>query len=126
MKRISTNTLDIAYFETGPGDGSPVILLHGFPYDAHAYHQATVKLAAAGKRCIVPFLRGYGPTRFLRPDGFRSGQQAGLGSHLHAMMDALGLRRAVLAGYDWGGRRLRRRRAMARAGRRTGDVRDRV
>ena len=104
MKRIQTSLLDIAYFETGPADGSPVILLHGFPYDAHAYDEAAARIASAGKRCIVPFLRGYGPTRFLRDDSFRSGQQAALGLDLHAMMDALGLRKAVLAGYDWGGR----------------------
>ena len=104
MKHIATDTLDIGYLEFGPADGTPVILLHGFPYDAHAYDQAAERLAAAGRRCIVPFLRGYGPTRFLRPDTFRSGQQAALGTDLKAMMDALGLRRAVLAGYDWGGR----------------------
>ena len=104
MKHVATDTLDIAYFEIGPADGPPIILLHGFPYDAHAYDEAAEKLGVAGKRCIVPFLRGYGPTRFLRPDTFRSGQQAALGTDLKAMMDALGLRTAVLAGYDWGGR----------------------
>ena len=104
MKHISTDTLDIGYLEFGPADGPPVILLHGFPYDAHAYDGAAERLGAAGKRCIVPFLRGYGPTRFLRPETFRSGQQAALGADLKAMMDALGLPRAVLAGYDWGGR----------------------
>ncbi len=104
MKHVSTDTLDIGYFEFGPADGAPVILLHGFPYDAHAYGEAVGKLGAAGKRCFVPFLRGCGPTRFLRPDTFRSGQQAALGADLKAMMDALGLQRVVLAGYDWGGR----------------------
>lgn len=104
MRHISTDTLDIGYLEFGPANGPPVILLHGFPYDAHAYNEAAERLGAAGKRCIVPFLRGYGPTRFLRPDTFRSGQQAALGTDLKAMMDALGLQRAVLAGYDWGGR----------------------
>ena len=104
MKQVSTETLDIGYLESGPADGQPVILLHGFPYDAHAYDAAAERLAAASKRCIVPFLRGYGPTRFRSPDTFRSGQQAALGADLKAMMDALGLRQAVLAGYDWGGR----------------------
>ena len=104
MKHISTDTLDIGYLELGPANGPPVILLHGFPYDAHAYDDAAERLAAAGRRCIVPFLRGYGPTRFLRPETFRSGQQAAFGADLKAMMDALGLKRAVLAGYDWGGR----------------------
>lgn len=104
MKHVSTDTLDIGYFEFGPVNGLPVILLHGFPYDAHAYNAAAETLGAAGKRCIVPFLRGYGPTRFLRPDTFRSGQQAALGTDLKAMMDALGLQKVVMAGYDWGGR----------------------
>ena len=104
VKHISTDMLDIGYFESGPADGPPVILLHGFPYDAHAYDATAEHLVAAGKRCIVPFLRGYGSTRFLRADSFRSGQQAALGTDLKAMMDALGLRKAVLAGYDWGGR----------------------
>ena len=104
MKHIATDTLDIGYLEFGPANGPPVILLHGFPYDARAYDGVAERLGAAGERCIVPFLRGYGPTRFLRPDTFRSGQQAALGTDLKAMMDALGLQRAVLAGYDWGGR----------------------
>ena len=104
MKHISTDTLDIGYLEFGPANGPPVILLHGFPYDAHAYNEAAERLGAAGRRCIVPFLRGYGPTRFLRQDTFRSGQQAAFGADLKAMMDGLGLQRAVLTGYDWGGR----------------------
>ncbi|WP_428375084.1 alpha/beta fold hydrolase [Lichenicoccus sp.] len=104
MKHVSAGALDVAYFEVGPADGEPVILLHGFPYDAHAYDEVSVLLAAAGKRCIVPFLRGYGPTRFLNEDSVRSGQQAALGADLKALMDALDLPTAVLAGYDWGGR----------------------
>ena len=104
VKHVSTETLDIGYLESGPADGPSVILLHGFPYDAHACDAAAERLAAAGKRCISPFLRGYGPTRFRSPDTFRSGQQAALGADLKAMMDALGLGEAVLAGYDWGGR----------------------
>ena len=104
MKRILAGDLEIAYFETGAADGSPVILLHGFPYDAHSYDRATERLAAAGKRCITPFLRGYGQTKFRSADIFRSGQQAALGGDLLALMDALKIPRAVLAGYDWGGR----------------------
>ena len=104
MKRIAAGALDVAYLETGPADGAPVILLHGFPYDAHAYDEAAILLAAAGKRCIVPFLRGYGPTRFLSEMTMRSGQQAALGADLKALMDALDLPSAMLAGYDWGGR----------------------
>jgi pimeloyl-ACP methyl ester carboxylesterase len=80
------------------------VLLHGFPYDAHAYDEVAPRLAAAGCRVIVPYLRGYGPTRFLSPDTPRSGQQAVLGHDLLALLDALQIRDAVLAGYDWGGR----------------------
>ena len=104
MQRVSAGALDVAYFEVGPAGGEPVILLHGFPYDAHAYDEVCVLLAAAGKRCIVPFLRGYGPTRFLSKESVRSGQQAALGADLKALLDALDLPTAVLAGYDWGGR----------------------
>ena len=104
MKRVAAGALDVAYLETGPSDGPPVILLHGFPYDAHAYDVAAELLAAAGRRCIVPFLRGYGPTRFRSDATPRSGQQAALGADLLALMDALAIPRAVLAGYDWGGR----------------------
>ncbi len=104
MKRIATDTLDIAYLESGLADRPAVILLHGFPYDVHAYDEAAARIAAAGRRCIVPYLRGYGATRFRNADTFRSGQQAALGLDLIGLMDALGLRSAVLAGYDWGGR----------------------
>ena len=104
MKRIVAGVLDVAYLEFGPADGAPVILLHGFPYDAYACEPVAERLAAAGRRSIVPFLRGYGPTRFLSADTMRSGQQAALGADLLALMDALSIERAVLAGYDWGGR----------------------
>jgi pimeloyl-ACP methyl ester carboxylesterase len=102
--RIRTRTLDIACLASGPAEGTPVILLHGFPYDAHAYDAVAPILAAAGCRVFVPWLRGYDGTRFLSPDTPRSGQQAALGNDLREMMDAFGLQRAVLAGYDWGGR----------------------
>lgn len=104
MNQINAGVLDVAVLEAGPGHGSPVILLHGFPYDVHAYDAVAATLAAAGYRVIAPYLRGYGATRFLSADTPRSGQQAVLGTDLLALMDALGLQRAVLAGYDWGGR----------------------
>ncbi len=99
-----TSVLEIAYHEAGPADGEPVVLLHGFPYAPCGYDDVVALLAAAGKRCIVPYLRGYGPTRFLSPDTMRSGEQAAIGSDLLELLDALQLPRAVLAGYDWGGR----------------------
>src|SRR5580700_1388241 len=104
MKRLRTATLEIAYEESGPVTGRPVILLHGFPDDVHAYDGVAPPLAARGSRVFVPYLRGYGPTRFLDAGTPRSGQQAALGRDLADFMDALGLERAVLAGYDWGGR----------------------
>ncbi len=104
MKTIAAGVLEIAYDETGPADGAPVILLHGFPYDAHACDESAQLLAQAGRRCIVPFLRGYGPTRFLSEKTFRSGEQAALGADLLALMDALSVPGAILGGYDWGGR----------------------
>jgi pimeloyl-ACP methyl ester carboxylesterase len=102
IKHIHTPSLDIAYEESGPADGSPVILLHGFPYDPRAYDGVVPLLT--GCRVIVPYLRGYGPTRFLSSETPRSGEQAALGNDLKELMDALGVERAVLAGYDWGGR----------------------
>jgi pimeloyl-ACP methyl ester carboxylesterase len=104
LKRVQAGVLDIAYFERGPKDGIPTILLHGFPYDAHAYDGVASTLAASGHRCIVPFLRGYGATRFLSPKTPRSGEQAAIGADLMALMDSLGIERAILGGYDWGGR----------------------
>ena len=103
-KTIRIDVLEIAYEEHGPPDGPPVILLHGFPYDVRAWDEVAPALAADGCRVLVPWLRGYGPTRFLGPDTLRSGEQAALGSDLLKMMDALGIERAALAGYDWGGR----------------------
>ncbi len=96
--------LDVAYHEDGPPDGEVVLLLHGFPYDVHSYVDVVPLLAAAGRRVLVPYLRGHGPTRFLSSETMRSGQQAALGADTLAFMDALGVDRAVLAGYDWGGR----------------------
>jgi pimeloyl-ACP methyl ester carboxylesterase len=104
LKRVRTPTLEIAYEESGPPDGTPVLLMHGFPYDVRAYDAVVPTLVAAGCRVIVPYLRGYGPTRFLAADTPRSGQQAALGKDLLDLLDALGIERAALAGYDWGGR----------------------
>ena len=104
LKRIATGLLDIAYDEQGDADGWPVVLLHGFPYDIHAYGEVAPRLTSHGARVIVPYLRGYGPTRFLAPTTLRSGQQAALGADLLALLDALQIERAVLGGYDWGGR----------------------
>lgn len=103
-KAIEAGVLNVAYQEFGPTDGWPVILGHGFPYDVRAYRQAAPILAEAGARVIVPWLRGYGATRFLSDDTPRSGEQAALGADMLALMDALEIDRAVLAGYDWGGR----------------------
>ena len=104
MKTVRTPTLEIAYEESGPTDGPPVVLLHGFPDDIRAYDGVAPALAAAGWRVIVPYLRGYGPTRFLDPGEPRMAQQAAIGQDLLDFMDALGLERVSLAGYDWGGR----------------------
>ena len=104
VKHVHAGVLDVAYLESGSADGPPVILLHGFPYDVHSYDAAGERLAAAGRRVIVPFLRGYGPTRFLSAGTPRVGQQAALGADLLALLDALQIGRATLAGYDWGGR----------------------
>lgn len=103
-KHIDAGVLRVAYEESGDPAGWPVVLLHGFPYDAHAYEGVAPILAAAGARVVVPWLRGYGPTRFLDADTPRSGEQAALGSDLLALLDALDIPQAVLAGYDWGGR----------------------
>jgi pimeloyl-ACP methyl ester carboxylesterase len=104
LDRIAAGQLDVTYASWGEPAGWPCILGHGFPYDIHAYAEVGPRLAAAGARVIVPYLRGFGPTRFRSPDVPRSGEQAVLGADLVALMDALGLSRAVLGGYDWGGR----------------------
>lgn len=96
--------LEIGFEESGPGDGRTVILLHGWPDDVRAYDALAPALAGEGYRVLVPYLRGYGPTRFLDPSTPRSGQQAALGKDLKDFIDALALDRPVLVGYDWGGR----------------------
>lgn len=101
---VEAGVLNISYYEEGPGDGPAVVLLHGFPYDIHSYVDVAPMLAARGCRVIVPYLRGYGPTRFVDSKTPRSGEQAAIGADLIALVDALGIRSAVFAGYDWGGR----------------------
>jgi len=103
-KTIDAGVLKVSFNESGPVDGVPVFLMHGFPYDIQAYAEVAPILAAAGCRVIVPYLRGYGSTRFLDSSTPRSGEQAALGADLLALMDALNISKALLAGYDWGGR----------------------
>ncbi|KAI1112553.1 Alpha/Beta hydrolase protein [Nemania sp. NC0429] len=103
LKKIKTPLLEIGYYEHGARDGWPVVLAHGFPYDVHAYDDVIPHLAAAGARVIVPYTRGFGPTRFLRADTPRNGQQAALASDVISLLDALGIAKATLAGFDWGG-----------------------
>jgi len=104
VKHTHTSVLEITYEESGAADGVPVFLMHGWPYDPRCYDEVVPLLVEAGCRVIVPYLRGFGPTRFLSMGTPRSGQQAALGNDLRELMDALRIERAVLAGYDWGGR----------------------
>lgn len=104
LLHIRTSMLDVAYEAHGPVDGEPVILLHGFPYDPRGYDDIAPALAERGYRVLVPYLRGYGPTRFINAHVMRSGQQAALAKDLLDFMDALNIPQATLAGYDWGGR----------------------
>jgi pimeloyl-ACP methyl ester carboxylesterase len=103
-RQVDAGVLRIAYHESGDAGGWPVVLLHGFPYSVRAYDAVAPLLAAAGARVLVPSLRGYGETMFLSAATLRSGEQAALGADLLALLDALGIGQAVLAGYDWGGR----------------------
>lgn len=104
LKRVRTGPLEVAYAELGPADGPPVLLLHGWPYDIHTYAEAAPILADAGYRVIVPFLRGYGATRFLSADTPRNAQQAALAVDALELLDTLGLKQAVIGGCDWGAR----------------------
>src|SRR5262245_43768254 len=104
IKQVQAGVLDVGYLDLGSSDGSPVLLLHGFPYSIESYAEVAPMLAARGCRVIVPHLRGHGSTRFLRDETPRSGQQGAIGVDVIALMDALKVPRAVLAGYDWGGR----------------------
>ncbi|MGA0598384.1 alpha/beta fold hydrolase [Enterovirga sp. CN4-39] len=104
IRQIGAGLLNIGYAEIGPASGAAVILLHGWPYDIHSYAEVAPLLASSGFRVIVPHLRGYGSTRFLSSDTPRNGQQAALAEDVLALMDALRIQRAVIAGYDWGAR----------------------
>jgi pimeloyl-ACP methyl ester carboxylesterase len=104
LRQVDAGVLNTAYYEAGPADGPVVLLLHGFPYDIHSHVDVAPQLVAQGCRVVVPYLRGYGPTRFRDKATPRSGEQAAIGADLIALMDALEVKRAVFAGYDWGGR----------------------
>ena len=104
MLQVRTPVLEVALEQSGPASGFPVVLLHGFPYDPRCFDAVAAIIAAAGYRVLVPYLRGYGPTRFLSSQTLRSGEQAALGEDLKDLLDTLGIERAVLGGYDWGGR----------------------
>jgi pimeloyl-ACP methyl ester carboxylesterase len=104
LKQVDAGLLNIGYAEAGPADGEPVILLHGWPYDIYSFIDVAPLLASAGYRVIVPYLRGYGSTRFLSDATFRNGQPSSLAVDMIALMDALGIAKATLAGFDWGAR----------------------
>ena len=104
LQFLTTDVLEIACERHGTPGGWPVILLHGFPYDVRSYDEVALRLAAAGAEVVVPYLRGYGPTRFLATETPRSGQQAALAADVRDMIDGLGLDAPILAGFDWGGR----------------------
>jgi pimeloyl-ACP methyl ester carboxylesterase len=102
LRTVLAASLEISYAELGPPDGEVVILLHGWPYDIHSFAEVAPRLAREGRRVIVPYLRGFGGTRFLAADTLRNGQPAAVASDTIAMMDALNIPAAVLAGFDWG------------------------
>jgi len=102
--QIQAGVLDVGYVDAGPTDGPAVVLLHGWPYDIHSYEEVTPRLSAAGYRVIVPYLRGYGTTRFLSESTVRNGEQAALALDTIALMDAVGIETAIIAGFDWGAR----------------------
>jgi pimeloyl-ACP methyl ester carboxylesterase len=104
VRQIRAGVLDVGYVDAGPADGPAAVLLHGWPYDIHSFADVVPLLTAAGYRVIVPYVRGYGTTRFLSEDTPRNGEQAALALDTVALLDALGLERAVLAGFDWGAR----------------------
>jgi pimeloyl-ACP methyl ester carboxylesterase len=104
LKQVKAGMLDIGFVELGPSSGPPVLLLHGWPYDIHSFDEAAPIIADAGHRVIVPYLRGYGTTRFLSADTFRNGEPAALAEDATALMDALNIRQAVIGGFDWGAR----------------------
>jgi pimeloyl-ACP methyl ester carboxylesterase len=101
---VTTSAIHIVYEQTGPDSGEPILLLHGFPYDVRAYDRVLGLLEEKNRRLIVPYLRGFGPTRYRSPETLCSGQQAALGKDIVDLLDALKIKRATLVGYDWGGR----------------------
>jgi pimeloyl-ACP methyl ester carboxylesterase len=104
VSQIDAGVLNVGYIAAGPAGGPAVVLLHGWPYDIQSYAEVTPLLSAAGHRVIVPYLRGYGPTRFLSEETFRNGEQAALAADVIALMDALEIEQAIVAGFDWGAR----------------------
>jgi pimeloyl-ACP methyl ester carboxylesterase len=104
LKQIQAGVLTVSYAEVGPADGAPVILLHGWPYDIHSFADVAPLLAASGYRVIVPYLRGYGSTRFLSADTLRNGQPAALAADIVTLLDALKIEKPVIGGFDWGAR----------------------
>jgi pimeloyl-ACP methyl ester carboxylesterase len=104
LKQIEAGLLSVAYAEAGPADGPVVLLLHGWPYDIHSFADVAPLLASAGFRVIVPYLRGFGTTRFLSSETFRNGQQGAVAQDAIALMDALRIRQAIVGGFDWGAR----------------------
>src|SRR6266853_6783196 len=104
IKQIDAGLLSVGYAEAGPTDGTAVILLHGWPYDIHSYVDVAPLLAAKGYHVIVPYLRGYGTTRFLSKDTFRNAQQSAVALDVIKLMDALGIQKAIFGGFDWGSR----------------------
>jgi pimeloyl-ACP methyl ester carboxylesterase len=104
LKQINAGVLNVGYVETGPANGTPVILLHGWPYDIYSYADVAPLLASKGYRVIIPYLRGYGTTRFLSDETFRNGQPSAVAGDIIALMDTLGIQKAILAGFDWGAR----------------------
>src|SRR3954468_19854600 len=104
IKQVEAGLLDVGYVEAGPDNGQPGLLLHGWPYDIHSFAEATPALAAAGYRVVVPYLRGYGTTRFLSDGTMRNGQQSALAVDAVALLDALNIETAVIGGFDWGAR----------------------
>src|SRR5690242_5844011 len=104
LKQIDAGLLSVSYAEAGPANGPAVLLLHGWPYDIYSFVDVAPLLASAGHRVIIPYLRGYGTTRFLSSDTPRNGQPSALGADVVALMDALKIDKAILAGFDWGAR----------------------
>jgi pimeloyl-ACP methyl ester carboxylesterase len=104
IRQIDAGVLNVGYVDAGPPDGPAVVLLHGWPYDIHSFAEVTPLLAAAGYRVIVPYLRGFGTTRFLSEETFRNGEQAALALDVISLMDALEIEKAIVAGFDWGAR----------------------